>query len=281
MIYLNGAFIPKAHAAMSVEDRGTLFGDGVYEVIRYYAGRPLAMPDHLARLRRSLAGIRLAEPTDLPQLPQISEDLVRRNHMLDAKVYWQISRGAAPREHAIPQSIKPTVLVMTYPARPLDRLEPIATARATFTEDIRWSCCWIKSLMLLPNVLAQTAARDAGFDTAIFHRHGKVTEATAANLFLIRQNQLWTHPADQWILTGVTRQILLSLAVNLGITVHEQPFSTGELLAADEALICGTTTHVTAVTEIDNQKIGSGHPGPLTRQLHQALTQHVIQSCAL
>lgn len=278
-VYLNGRFIDKGAATLSVEDRGTLFGDGVYEVIRYYAGRPLALDAHLGRLRRSLGGIRLAPPADVERLPQITADLLARNGLAEAKVYWQITRGAAPREFVVPRDARPSVLVIAYPAKPVDLVAPAPRLRAVLADDERWHNCWIKSLMLLSNSLTHTAAVDAGADAAILHRDGRVTEATSANAFAVRGGVLYTHPADRWILHGVTRAIVLELAASLGIAVREEAITTEELRSADEVFLTGTTTHVSAVTSVDGARIGNGDVGPITRRLHEALMARIARDC--
>lgn len=280
-VYLNGSFVAKAQAALPVEDRGTLFGDGVYEVIRYYGGRPLGMAQHLARLRRSLGGIRLAEPADVSDLPALTEQVIERNGLRDAKVYWQITRGAGPRDYPIPRDAAPSVLILAYPLAPLDRQAAPSPLRAILTHDLRWSCCYVKALMLLPNMLAHNQALDAGADAAILHRAGRVTEATSANLFAVVDGVLRTHRADQWILGGVTRGITLDLARRLGLAVCEEAVSTDELLAADEVMLTGTTSHVAPVAAIDGRPIGAGEIGPVTRRLHEAFVEYVRDQCKL
>ncbi len=279
-VYLNGQYLPKGQAALSVEDRGTLFADGVYEVVRYCSGRPLAMAAHLNRLHRSLAGIELPAPPEIDQLPTISDELVQRNGMPDAKVYWQITRGPAARQHVFPASPQPTVLAMSYAIPAIDPHAACAAWRAILTEDRRWRDCWIKSLMLLPNVLARNKAAAVGCHEAIMHRNGIVTEASSANVFLVKDGELRTHPANCQILAGVTRQILIDLARELDYAVREEPFPTEQLLHADEVLLTGTTTDVAAIVEVDGQVIGDGKAGEVTQQLHRALLQHTLSACA-
>lgn len=278
-VYLNGQYLPKSEAMLSVEDRGTLFGDGVYEVIRYYGGRPLAMEAHLARLRRSLRGIELDEPVAVAQLPAISDALVRDNDVPDAKVYWQVTRGPAAREHVIPAEARPSVLVMSYPAPPLETQAPCPAWRAMVAEDRRWSDCWIKSLMLLPNVLARTAAQRAGCNEAILQRDGRVTEGSSTNVFIVRDGELRTHPADRHILGGVTRQLVIELAQAQGLSVVERACTVEQLMAADEVFVTGTTTHIAAITHVDGRAIADAEAGPVTRALHEALVGHVLDAC--
>jgi D-alanine transaminase len=278
-IYLNGEFVLKNTATMSVDERGMLFGDGVYEVLRFYAGRPLAMELHLQRMSQSLSRIELAPPGDFDRLPQIAGDLLEKNSLCDAKIYWQITRGAAPRNPVYPREAPPTVLVLASPIASLDAGAAVPTLSAVLAPDERWANCWIKSLMLLPNVLAANVAHRAGCESAILHRDGRVTEATNANVMIVRNGELWTHPADRWVLNGVTRQLVLQLACEAGLPVREETYDTDRLLAADEVLLTGTTIQVTAVTQVDGQPIGAGVPGPATARLHDALNQHIATQC--
>ncbi len=281
MIYIDGRFTPRSQATMRVDDRGTLYADGVYEVLRYYAGRPFELDLHLQRLSQSLEKIRIQPPEDFERAPQILQELVEQNQLADARVYWQITRGAAPRGALFPKGVKPTVLMTADPVPGLDPDAPVPTLTATLMPDERWANCWIKCLMLLPNVLAHNAANEAGFDAAILHRDTRITEATNANAFIVINGELWTHPADRWILNGVTRQVLIELAKQLNLPVREECFTSDQLCSADEVLLTGTTLHVAAVTHIEHQPIGDAKPGPITRQLHEAFIQHVLNTCVL
>ena len=281
VVYLNGQFLARSQAHLSVEDRGTMFADGVYEVVMYRGGRPLALDQHVCRLERSMGGIRLPASDVTGQLGEISAEVLRRNGYDNAKVYWQVTRGSAKRDHPIKPDLEPTVLVIAYPVPELDVKAPPPTVTAVLVDDERWANCWIKSLMLLPNVLAMSQARDAGADEAILHRDGIVTECSAHNVAIVRGGDLRTHPADRQILAGVTRGIMLGLAGELGITCYEQAFTTDDLFAADEALICGTTANVTAVARIDGRTIGDGQVGPITTRLHAAMMDFVARQCDL
>ena len=278
-MYLNGQYLPAYSACMGVEERGTFFADGVYEVVRYFAGRPLGMAEHLQRLQRSLREIRLDPPADADHLDEISDELIRRNELTDATVYWQVTRGCAPRDAAFPKGVEPTVLAISYPAAPLDPDGQPAVLKAVLAEDLRWHRCDIKSLMLLANVLAKNEALDAGADEAILHRGDTVTEGTATSVCIVHQGQLWTHPADQWILDGITRRMLLKLAGQEGIETIERPFTVEQLFAADEVILCGTTKLVAAVASIDGRSIGDTTPGPVTDRLHAAMVAHIRQRC--
>lgn len=285
VVYLNGAYLPKGEARLPVEDRGTLFGDGVYEVIAYYNGRPVALAQHVRRLRESLRGVRIAppEPSDVARLGEITGEVLRRSGLRDAKVYWQVTRGAAARDLAFPKDVPPSVLVMAYPLAPLS-LEPSReprAMRAILAPDVRWRNCWMKTVMLLPNMLAQNEALERGCDVAIFERDGVVTETTAANLFIVRGGELRTHPLDGRILGGITREIVIELARGMGIAVREECFRTEDLFAADEAFITSTTTHGAPVIEVDGKRIGSGGRGETTRRVHAAFTKYAMRECGV
>lgn len=273
IIYLNGEYLPRARATVSVDDRAMSFGDGVYEVTRYVAGRPFEMDAHLSRLRRSLAAIELVEPDEIEQLPGISDELVRRNGLPDATVYWAVTRGPGPRDRMYPVDPRPTVLATYGAVAPLQPDGPVPTRTATVVEDLRWGRCDIKALVLLPTVLARNAAVAAGFDEAIFQRDGTVTEATAANLYIARDGAIHTHPLGRAILGGITRRVVLDLARGLDIPIVEQPFDVDTMLDADEVFLTGTTTHVTGVTRIDDR---SFEVGAVTRRLYDALMRTML-----
>ncbi len=280
-VYLNGDIIPRSQAKLDIEDRGAVFADGVYEVTRYYNGNPFAMPEHIARLKRSLAQIQIEEPADVARLDEISGELLRRNSLRDAIVYWQITRGAAPRRHQYPQGVKPTMFVITYAALPFDPTALPACKTAILHEDLRWHQCSIKSLMLLPNVMAKQRAEESGAYEAILHRGETVTEGTATSVMIVRSGELWTHPANALILGSITRAVVLELARKLGITVREETYTVSDLLSADEAIICGTTSHVTPIVSVNGKTIGDGNMGPVTHRLHDALTAHIQAATGL
>lgn len=279
IIYLNGETCRKSQAVLSVDERGMLFADGVYEVLRFFAGKPLAMDRHVQRMRKSLSRIELDPPDDFDRFPQVAQSLLEVNGLSDARFYWQITRGPSPRNVTYPKDVSPTVLVVPSPCPGLDPSAGVPTQSAILMPDHRWGQCWIKSLMLLPNVMAANAALRAGADAAILHRDGIVTEATNANAMIIHKGELWTHPANRWILNGVTRQLVLERADAAGISIREKPFDTDDLMTADEVFLTGTTINVTAITQIDGQPINEGKPGPVTAGLHEALSLHIHSQC--
>lgn len=277
-VYLNGAFLPRDDAKLSVDERGVHFADGVYEVVRYFNTQPFTLDEHLDRLRRSLDGIGLGY--DPAPIADASDELVRRNKLADARVYWQVTRGHAPRDHVIDDHIAPTIYLSAEQAPRLAEHEALKTLTAITTLDDRWHNCWIKSLMLLPNTLAKTKAAKAGCGEALFVRDGRVTEGASTNAFAVFDGELYTHPADRYILEGITRNVVIDLAKALGIAVHEQAFTAADLPGADELFITGTGTLLAALTAVDGKPIADGRPGPITKQLWQAFLQRVQQDCA-
>ncbi|MFA9476872.1 aminotransferase class IV [Phycisphaerales bacterium AB-hyl4] len=279
LVYLNGEFLPYDQASLSIDDRGTLFSDGVYEVLEYFAGRPFAMQQHVDRLKYSLAGICIDPPSVVDELPAISDELIRRNDMPDARVYWQVTRGPAPRNHLPPSDPTPTVLVTTTPTQPLSSNPPARQWKAITHEDLRWKRCCYKTLMLLPNTLAKQQAKRDGCQEAILHQGVAVTEGGSTNVFVVRDGELWTHPANEAILRGITRDLVIDYARAMDLTVHETAVTLDELRQADEVFVTGTTTHVTAITHIDGHPIQLGEVGPVTASLHDAYEQQLMQAC--
>lgn len=279
IVYLNGQYLPRDQAKVDIEDRGFMFADAVYEVVLYYNGKCLAMQPHMDRLLRGLDAIGITPSDEVRELPGVSDELVKRNDHPHAKVYWQVTRGVAVREHDPPADLRPTVLAISYPVKPVDvNAEPIAVS-AIVVEDLRWARCAIKSVMLLPNVLAKQQAKAAGAYEAVQHRDGVVTEGGSTNVFMVSEGALWTHPASDAILGGITRDIILKIARDRGMDVREQTFSVAQLRAADEIFCTGTTTHVAAITALDDQPVGDGAIGGVTRGLHKALMEYLVEAC--
>ena len=270
MLYLNGQFVSDAQAMISVLDRGFIFGDGVYEVWRIVQGRLFEPERHQARLERGLSELQIARPgaACLASIVEIGERLFAENGLLDAEatLYVEITRGTAPRTHFFPPATTtPTMLVMASAFTP-------SAARTKGTSvvtqpDIRWLRCDIKTVQLLPNVLARQAATVAGASEAIFVRDGVITEGTHTTIFGVRDGVLRTHPANHLVLPGVTRDIVIEMANGLGIPVREEAISMEELHQLDELLLTGTTTDVTPILSVDGLPIGQGNPGPIARAL--------------
>ncbi|HLH74669.1 MAG TPA: aminotransferase class IV [Chloroflexota bacterium] len=266
LVYLNGEFLPYADARIPVEDRGMQFADGVYEVVRYYLGRPFRMADHLARLVRSAEGIELPLPP-LDLIEQAMNQLVERQGMSEATVYLQITRGPAPRLHGLIDHPTPTVIAI---ARPASTTRPRPTLRVVTASDDRWARCYLKTTMLLPNALARERARRLGADDAIFLRDGFVMEATSSNVFLVRQGRLLTSPLTNYILAGITRGVVLELAAQIGIPVSEEPIPAHWLYQADEVFLTGTNTELGPIISVDSRSVGTGQPGAIYQRLLEA-----------
>lgn len=259
-------YIPKEEVRVSPDDRGYLFGDGVYEMFRVYDGKLYEPELHFERLVRSAAGVRIPLPYRLDELHRRLIELVRRNSLLEGTLYVQISRGTAPRNHLFPKDAAPVIMAYCNEwKRPIAQME---TGYRTVTmEDIRWLHCDYKTLNLLPNVLAKQEAVDRGADDAILHRDGIVTECSASNVMIVSKGRLITHPANHLILHGITRAVVLRLAAAAAIPVEERAFTLDELHAADEVFQTGTTIEIMPVISIDGQPVGEGFPGPMTRRL--------------
>ena len=278
--YLDGRYLPRAEARISVEDRGFLFGDGVYEVVRYYRGRPFSMQAHVERMKKSLAAVRIELDWKQHDLARVSDELLQRNGLADAQVYWQVTRGVAPRKHLFPDPpVPPTVLAMAYPEPPLDIAGRVRSMRAVTRPDIRWKRCSIKSINLLPNLLDSQAAHEAGADAAILLRNGVVTECPSRSLFLVERGALVTHPLDGSILDSITRKVVIEIAQADRIAVREERAATKRLFAAQEVLVVGTTTEIAAVTEVDGKRIGLGQPGEIARKLQRGLVARIWREC--
>ena len=276
-VYLDGEILPLAQARISPEDRAFLFADGVYEALVARRGRLLFWEEHERRMRGGLAALRIGN-ADVAALRSVAEELLRRNELLagDALVYLQVSRGAAPRLHAFPDPPVPATVYATVKALPGHPSSLIAAGAAAATvADTRWARCDIKSTALLANVLAQQQAKDAGAQEALFVRDGVALEGGHSNLFAVRGGELWTYPACNYILDGVTRGHVLALAADLGIPVRLAALPLGDLYGADEVFLSGTTTEVMPVVMVDGRRIGAGTPGPITRRLRDAYLQLV------
>jgi D-alanine transaminase len=265
--FINGRFLPWDEANISIDDRGFQFGDAVYEVIRTYRGSPFELIAHLARLDRSARELSLRQPyTSLQWTRWIQQGLSLAGYQ-DAKIYIQLTRGVAPREHSFPSDILPTV-VMTI--RKFHALAPDvrrAGVSACTREDLRWGRCDIKSVNLLANVLAREEAKKAGVFEAILVRDGLVMEGALSNVMAVHDGLVITAPEGPRILSGVTRTVVLELAKKDDIAIEERFMPVDFLYRADEVFLTGTTLEVLGVVQIDGKTIGTGQPGPLTKML--------------
>jgi D-alanine transaminase len=262
-VYLNGEFLPPQRAMVSAFDRGFIYGDGVYEVIPVFGGRIFRLPQHLARLARSAAEIRLPNPLTPADWERVLARLVHEHGGGDQSIYLQITRGVAPREHAFPTDVAPTVFAYAQPAKP-PAPELVAQGAAAVTAaDIRWLHCDIKAISLLANVMLRQQGIDRGAAEAILIRDGMVTEGSTSNIFIARGATIYTAPAGPLILTGITRDLVLELARADGIDAREQPIPEAALVQADEIWLTSSMREVLAITRLNDRPVGAGRPGPL------------------
>jgi len=265
--FINGRFLPLADATVSIEDRGFQFGDGVYEVIRTYHGRPFEVEAHLARLDRSAQAIQLPQPYSSARWSQLILEGIERAAYPESKIYLQVTRGTAPRDHSYAPDLVPTVVMTVRELSPLAASVKSRGGVAMTMEDIRWGRCDIKSINLLANVIARQQSKQAGVFETILIKDGSVTEGAVSNVVVVRDGSLITAPEGPRILSGVTRAVVLQLARAQGMSVHERYPSQADLFAAEEVFLTGTTVEVFGVVEIDGKLIGTGQPGPVTSRI--------------
>ncbi len=281
--YVNGSYVPLGQAAVSIHDRGFLFADGAYEVIALIGGVLADLELHLDRFERSLGALRIDLPMSRRALGLVMGELVRRSRLRFGMLYAQITRGVAPRDHAFPVGVRPG---LTMTCTPID-LHAIARrasdgVRAITVDEVRWASPHIKSVSLLANVLAKQEARGSGAHEALFVGvDGAITEGSSTNVWMVDRNaRLLTHPADQKILSGITRQVLFGLARDEGLSVVEEGFTVEDTGRAVELFLSSTTGGVVPVTQLNGVAIGGGAPGPVARVLAQRYRAHMAAQSA-
>jgi D-alanine transaminase len=269
MLLYNGKLMKEDDIHISPMDRGYYFGDGIYEVFRVYGGRLFEVESHLRRLYRSAEQIRLTLPGSREQLLNDLHHLIEANELQEGIVYIQFTRGEAPRAHGLPSGLEPIMLGWCKElSRPVEQMSKGISA--ILRPDIRWHRCDIKSLNLLPNSMLKQEAADLGADEVILHRDGVVTECSSSNAMIVKNAEIITHPANHYILHGITREVTIKLAHDLGLAFTERTFTTDELLEADEVFITSTTIEIMPVIQLDGRTVADGHPGPITRKLQEA-----------
>jgi D-alanine transaminase len=278
LAYVNGRYVRHAQASVHIEDRGYQFADGVYEVVPVIDGVLIDEEPHLDRLGYSLQELRIAWPVTRPVLKMILRELVARNGLKRGLVYFQVTRGVAPRDHKFPADAK-SALVMTTKRMPAPSEGVLRDGVAVSSQpDIRWTRRDIKSLSLLPNILAKQAATEAkAFEAWLVAPDGTVTEGSSTNAWIVKDGTVVTYPKGHDILGGVTRLSLLELADRTGAKLVERSFTLKEALTADEAFLTSSSAFVLPVTSIDGQKIGNGKPGPITQKLRQIYLENVTR----
>jgi len=266
MVFLNGRFLPLEQATVPVLDRGFIFGDGVYELIPVYSRAPFRMDEHLARLERSLAAVRIANPYARDKWRSIILELVAKQPWEDQGVYLQVTRGVAKRDHAFPAGVEPTVFAMSNPlVNPPQELVEKGVA-AVSAPDNRWLRCDIKSISLIGNVLLRQASADAGAAETILFRDGILTEASASNVFVAKNGVVLSPPKSNLILPGITYDVVVEIAQQLGLPLEFRDIRESEVRAADELWVTSSSKEILAVVELDGKPVGEGRPGPLFRR---------------
>jgi D-alanine transaminase len=276
--YLNGEFLKGKKLRISPFDRGFQFADGVYETIRWNNGKLFRLEEHFERLKRNLAELRISF-SGFSELKKAIADLVRINSFTEEHllVYLQVTRGDFfPRQHFFPPfNVSPTVFISVTPFKPKEQ-DLKEGIKVILCDDLRWGRCDIKTTMLLPNVLARQEALEKNAGEAILIRNGFITEGTHTNFFAVKEGKLYTHPLSNFILGGITRQVVLEICTENEIPFFENKVMVDELRDFDECMITGTISEVTPVVQIDSWKIGNGKPGPITLKLQKILCEMIV-----
>lgn len=279
--YLNGDYLALADAKISVLDRGFVFGDGVYELVPVYSNKPFRFDEHLRRLQGSLDGIHLANPHDAAGWRERILKLIDLQDFADQSLYIQITRGVAPRDHAFPQDVAPTVFMFTQPLVTATPAQKAAGVCAVTAVDNRWLRCNIKAISLLANILLRQQAVDADCAETIMLRDGFLTEGAASNIFIVKDGVLLAPPPSNLMLTGITYDVVRELAVANGMPHAVRAISEAELRAADEVWMTSSTKEIMPIIRLDGALVGAGVPGPLAQQmdtLYQAFKQQVMRA---
>ena len=266
--YVNGSYEEKNSAMISIQDRGFNFSDGVYEVMSFFGNQVINFDKHVKRLAKSLDGLRIQKPlTNYKSLELILKKLIKLNKLDKGFVYLQITRGSSSRNHLFPKSSKPNVVIFTFTAK-LDNKLILNGVKVRLTEDLRWKRCDIKSISLLPNVLEKQNAFEKGMYESWQKRKNFITEGSTSNAFIVNRNGfIQTHPANNFILGGVTRDTLIEIAKKNKIKVIEKAFSSSDLFSSKEAFLTSTTAKILPVVKINEKTIGNGKPGQMTQVL--------------
>ncbi len=267
-VYYNGEFLEYDQLIISPEDRGYLFADGVYEVINFYNGKPFRMKEHFERLMRSANALEIEIP-DPEELYEAAGKLPIVNDIKDAKLYIQVTRGTQPRTHLYNDNLVPNIMMFCRKLKRNPEIFYQEGVSCITVPDDRWSRCYLKTIALLPNILAKKKAQRAGAYEAIFVRDGFVMEGSSSNLFIIKDNKIIIPPLTNYILNGITRVAVIEVAVKNGYEVREESISLEALYNANEVFLSGTTTEVIPIIKIDQRIIAAGKPGEVTQKLHR------------
>ncbi len=269
MVFLNGKFMPIENAMVPVLDRGFIFGDGIYELVPVYSRVPFRIDEHLARLERSLAEVRIRNPYTRDEWRDIILRLVAQQPFEDQGVYFQVTRGVARRDHAFPKDAAPTVFMMSNPLvnPPKELVE--RGAKCVSANDFRWQRCDIKSISLIGNCLLRQVSADVDAVETILFRDGLLTEASASNVFIVKGGVVMGPPKSNFILPGITYDVVVELAQSAKLPLEIREIPEAEVRAADEIWVTSSSKEVLAVVELDGRAVGDGRPGPLFRRMHQ------------
>ena len=276
--HFNGQLLPLDRISISPLDRGFIFGDGVYEVIPVYDGVMLRGREHFERLQRSLDEIRIQNPHTVDEWMRLATELLA-HHPGNQSLYIHVTRGVpAKRDHVLPQGLKPTVFMMVYPLVSPTKEQVENGVACVTARDFRWEKCHIKSTSLLGNVLARQISADAGATETVLLRDGFVTEASASNVFVVKDGVVAAPPRDNLILLGITYDLLVRLAAEGSVKLEIRPIPEAELRSADEVWLSSSSKEVLAVTTLDGKPVGSGKPGPVFKRMHALFQEHKAQA---
>jgi D-alanine transaminase len=281
MVFLNGKLLPVEQATVSVLDRGFIFGDGVYELVPVYSRVPFRLEEHLARLERSLGETKIRNPYSRAQWRSHIHGLIDAQAFDDQGVYFQVTRGAAKRDHAFPKSVEPTVFMMANPLVNPPQAQVERGGAAVSAPDNRWLRCDIKSISLIGNVLLRQFSAEADASETILFRDGLLTEASASNVFIVKRGVIQSPPKSNLILPGITYDVIAELARADNLPLEFKSISEEEVRSADEIWVTSSSKEVFPIVSLDGRPVGDGKPGPLFRrmyQLYQEFKQKVMRS---
>jgi D-alanine transaminase len=268
-VYLNGRFLPIDEARVPVLDRGFIFGDGVYELVPVYSRVPFRLDEHLARLERSLEAARIRNPHTRAEWREIVLGLVAKQAFEDQGVYFQVTRGVAKRDHAFPKDAAPTVFMMSNPLSTPSQAQVEQGAAAVTAVDDRWLHCDIKSISLIGNVMLRQLSADAGAVETILFRNGKLSEASASNVFVVQKGVILSPAKSHLILPGITYDVVVELAQAGKLPLEFRDLTEAEVRSADEVWVTSSSKEVLAIVTLDGKPVGTGKPGPVFRQVHR------------
>jgi D-alanine transaminase len=280
-VFLNGKLLPIEQATISVLDRGFIFGDGVYELVPVYSRVPFRLEEHLVRLERSLGEAKIRNPYSRQEWRAHIYQLIDAQPYDDQGVYFQVTRGVAKRDHAFPKGVEPTVFMMSNPLTNPPAAQVEKGGSAVSAQDNRWLRCDIKSISLIGNCLLRQLSAEAGAVETILFRHGKLTEASASNVFIVKRGVIYSPPKTNLILPGITYDVVVELARANGVPLEFRDIPEADVRSADELWVTSSSKEVLAVVELDGKRIGDGRPGPVFRrmyQLYQEFKQKVMRA---